>query len=92
MFYKLQLELPGTSFEFLSEVIQFESIVRGRQGANLVDYRNGLVPLVRTTTPYQKPNQKISPQHYQIIDCIKQSSGLPDLKFMKCHFHIVISF
>jgi len=39
-----------------------------------VDCRDGLVPIVRTTTPYQKPAQVFRPIHREIIDNVKKRS------------------
>ena len=58
----------------------FEDITRGRQGAVLVDYKNDLFPLVRTTSIYNNPAQKFLPIHYQLIENIKQITN-QDLEF-----------
>jgi hypothetical protein len=81
MFTKFILDLPSDSFKQLSESIQFEDIINGRTGANLIDYKNGLIPLIRTTTIYNKPNQKFLPVHYSLIDNIKKVVNYDNLEF-----------
>jgi hypothetical protein len=81
MFNKFILDFPTNLFEQLSKSIGFEDINNGRKGANIIDYKNNLVPLVRTTTTYHIPNQKFLPIHYHIIDDIKKTFGHDDLEF-----------
>lgn len=79
MFSKAVLEFesePEQRFKELSTSTEFEDITKGRKGAILVDYRDELVPIVRTTTKYSKPVQKFLPIHYDIIDRIKNSFSL----------------
>jgi hypothetical protein len=71
MFKKFIIDFKD-SFEKLSDSAKFEDIAKGRKGANLVDFDNGVVSLVRTTTIYQNTNQKFSKIHYDIIDKIKE--------------------
>lgn len=59
-------------FDELSKLTEFENIINGRLGANLVDYKNNLIPIVRTTTIYNKKAQKFLPIHYDIIENIKK--------------------
>ncbi len=83
MFNKYTIDYKENIFKELSNSIQFENIISGRQGANIVDYNeiNNLIPLVRTTTIYNRPNQKFKPIHYDIINNIKNISGIPTLQF-----------
>lgn len=70
MFHKIILSLPDI-FDDLIKTTNFENITTGRCGANIIDYTNGLVPLVRTTTQYQNASQPFSKIHYQLIEKIK---------------------
>jgi hypothetical protein len=81
MFDKFILELKSNLYESLLKSVNLEDITKGRKGANLVDYKNGLIPLVRTTTSYKKPNQKFSDVHYNIIDNIKKVTKIKNLEF-----------
>lgn len=80
MFEKFALDFKNP-FDELSESVKFEDIARGRKGANLVDLKNGLIPLVRTTTIYQNPNQKFSKIHFDMIDKIKEVTKYKELDF-----------
>ena len=68
MFTKFTIDTETNLFEELSKSITFEDITNGRQGATLVDYKDDLIPLVRTTTNYNNPAQKFLPIHYDIIE------------------------
>lgn len=76
MFKKMIIHSDENLFEKLTNDIQFEDITNGRQGTVLVRLENDMIPLVRTTTPYQKPVQQFKQVHYDIIDKIKETSGL----------------
>ena len=69
MFTKLNLEFGEHTFEKLLEHTNFEDITNGRKGTNLLIF-NENIPLVRTTTNYIKPAQKIKPIHRKIVDAI----------------------
>ena len=80
MFSKYIIDFEN-SFNQLSESCQFEDITKGRKGAILVDYKNDLIPIVRTTTCYNNPNQKFLPIHYKLIDKIKEVTQDYKLEF-----------
>lgn len=73
MFKKSILNIQSNLFYQLSKATDFEDIVKGRKGTVLVNPENDLIPLVRTTTNYEKPAQKFLKIHYDIIDKIKES-------------------
>jgi len=90
MFKKRILDIENNSFEELSKSAEFEDIVKGRQGAVLVNYENELIPLIRTTSKYATPVQKFLPIHDEIMNKIKEtfketldqnSEGLNDIQF-----------
>ena len=98
MFYKFDIEfdvdLDSDLFNTLSKCTEFENIIEGRVGANLIDCKtldilapteigakNYIVPLVRTTTVYNKPSQKMLQIHYDVIDKIKKTSKMENLNF-----------
>ena len=54
----------------LMESVSFEPITGGRLGAVLADLRDGVVPLVRTTTRYHNPTQPFTRVHYDLITSI----------------------
>lgn len=68
-------------FDELLKSTEFEDITNGRKGAILVDYKNDLIPIVRTTTNYNKPVQKFLSIHHKIIDSIKEISNNHKLEF-----------
>ncbi len=95
MFTKFTLDTNPNIFNELSESIEFENIVNGRKGATLVDYKNDLIPIIRTTTNYykndlipiirtttnyNKPTQKFLQLHYDIIENIKKTSKIEHLE------------
>ena len=71
-FHKFIMHDPLNLFDQLHTSSQFENITTGRYGATLVDYRDSLVPIVRTTTNYKNPSQQFLPIHHDIIDKIKK--------------------
>ena len=75
MFSKLNLEsIRHNIFDELSTITEFEDICEGRKGAVLVDCKNDLIPLVRTTTNYHKSSQRFQPIHYDIFEKIKSQA------------------
>lgn len=68
-------------FDELLKSTEFEDITNGRKGAILVDYKNDLIPIVRTTTNYNKSVQKFLSIHHKIIDNIKEVSNNHKLEF-----------
>jgi hypothetical protein len=80
MFTKFNLNLDTNRFEELSKSANFETITRGRKGANLVDCKEELIPIVRTTTVYNQPVQNFLPIHHEIIRNIKTRSDYNDLE------------
>lgn len=80
MFSKYVINFPHNIFEELLKSTKFEDIVGGRQGSILVDCKDGLIPIVRTTTVHDKPTRFL-PIHYDIIDNIKKTSKHPQLEF-----------
>ena len=83
MFNKFIIDFPTNLFQQLSDSksIKFQDITNGRKGANIIDCKDNLIPLVRTTSIYNIPNQKFLPIHYDIIDNIKKSSKNNNLEF-----------
>jgi len=88
MFRRFDIDFTGSdtdspdTFDALQTSINFEDIVRGRKGAILVDADKdgpsslGLIPLVRSTTPYSMPAQRFRQTHYDLMDRIIQRSKL----------------
>jgi len=81
MFYKYILDYNNNVFEELQNTIQYEDIINGRKGTNIIDYKNNLIPLVRTTTIYNKPAQPFLDIHYNIINDIKRVSNIENIEF-----------
>lgn len=79
-FTKFIIDYKTNIFEELSTSAQFEDTHNGRKGKNLIDYKNNLVPIIRTTTIYNKPAQKFLPIHHNIIENIKKISKIQDLE------------
>lgn len=61
-------------FEKLSELI-FESNIKNRKEAVLVDNKNGLIPIVRTTSTYNNPAQQFLPIHFDLMDKIRSATS-----------------
>ena len=81
MFEKFTIDIQTNLFEQLANSCEFEDVVIGRKGANLVDCSNDLVPIVRTTTKYNNPVQRFSPIHYDMVDAIRTITNRNDLSF-----------
>lgn len=69
-FYKFILPLEGDLFQKLSGSVEFEDITKGRKGNHLVKLSDEVVPIVRTTTKYNKPAHNFAPIHDLIIENI----------------------
>jgi hypothetical protein len=76
MFNKKVLNFDINLFNQLSESVIFEEIIDGRKGAILVDKKDELIPLVRSTTVYNRPAQIFSKIHYDILEKIKNETNL----------------
>ncbi len=74
--FKKTISSEKNLFKELSNGIQFEDITDGRKGTVLVRPTNGLIPLVRTTTSYQQPAQQFKQAHYEVMNKIKEQSGV----------------
>jgi len=79
MFEKFNLTFDSNSFGILYKSAIFENITKGRLGTTLIDDINGTIPLVRTTTKYNKPAQSFQKIHYDIINKINEIKN--DVKF-----------
>lgn len=80
MFTKFIIDYEVNPFEELLKSVEFENITNGRKGAILVDYKNDLIPIVRSTTIYNKPAQKLLPIHYDMIENIKKVTRIKELE------------
>lgn len=74
-FYKFILPLKQDLFPEISKSVDFEDVTKGRKGNHLVDMGEKGVPIVRTTTKYNKPAPLFSAIHHTIIESIKQEVG-----------------
>lgn len=81
MFSKYIINSDTNLFNDLSTSVDFEDITIGRKGAILIDNNNNLIPIVRTTTNYNKPAQKFKDIHHKLIDMIRKVSNNDNLKF-----------
>lgn len=81
MFNKYTItDFKANLFNELSTNVNYENITKGRKGTNIVDIRdNNMIPLVRTTTVYNEASQKMLQIHYNIIEKIKNVSGISNL-------------
>jgi len=77
--YFLEKEDDFNPFNTLCASADFEPITLGRKGANLVDMKDNIIPLVRTTTRYQKPNQKMLPIHHNLLKQIQNITEKKDI-------------
>lgn len=90
-FKKIVIDYDKNIFGELEKSARFEEVTNGRVGVVLLDNRNGLIPIVRTTTCYQEPAQSFSDIHYGLIDKIKEKSGIADLEFNNGLFELYTS-
>ncbi|GEN74601.1 alpha-ketoglutarate-dependent dioxygenase AlkB [Chryseobacterium hagamense] len=85
-FYKLLLPLEENLFKKLTACVDFEVTGKGRLGNHLVKESKGIIPLVRTTTKFQKRANVFSEVHYPIIKAIHaeilmENLNLPEQDF-----------
>lgn len=71
-FILINLNYETNLFEQLANSVYWEDITKGRKGGVLIDIKNEMIPIVRTTTIYNKPAQLFSPIHNKIIEDIKK--------------------
>jgi len=79
MFTQFNLEFNENLFQELDESVQFENITDDRQIANLVLTNDMYVPIVRTTTKYNKPAQLFPKIYSDIADNIKNIAKTKDI-------------
>eukprot|EP00026_Physarum_polycephalum_P015615 Phypoly_transcript_16336.p1 GENE.Phypoly_transcript_16336~~Phypoly_transcript_16336.p1 ORF type:complete len:262 (+),score=12.64 Phypoly_transcript_16336:34-786(+) len=60
-------------YSALASSVAFEVVGRGREGAILIDDKDGRVPLYRSTAEFQQPSQRFRPIHHELVAAI----GLP---------------
>lgn len=72
MFEKFIIDYKTNLFDQLVDTASYEDVANGRKGAVLADYKDNLIPIVRTTTIYNKPSQRMSKIHYDLIESIKK--------------------
>lgn len=58
-------------FERLKEGVELEQLSDERQGAVLAEITDGMIPIVRTTTSYERPTQIFTDAHKNLIEKIK---------------------
>lgn len=80
MFTKFIIDYQTNIFEALSKSTKFENVTKGRKAANVIDYSDNLIPMVRTTTSYNESPQRFLPIHYDIIENIKMTSKIEGLE------------
>ena len=69
-FYKWILPLQGDMFNELCSAVDFEELGKGRKGNHLVRLEDEHIPLVRTTSKYNKPAHRFSAAHHSIAQTI----------------------
>lgn len=77
---KYTIDCKTTLFDQLESSAQFEYVAHGRKRAILVDCKNNLIPIVRTTTKYNVPAQQFLKIHYDIIDSIKSIKSIKSIE------------
>ncbi len=92
--YKLSLENDlfqdtfQNVFQKLSHQIDFEELGKGRKGSILVNKNNGNIPIVRTTTNYQKPAHIFSDLHNELAQIIKNTvNHTENTQFLELDFN-----
>lgn len=81
MFLESIIDINVNPFEELSASANFEPVTKGRMGAVIVDPKDKLIPIVRTTTIYQNSATSFLPIHYAIIEKIKAKFNHLNLQF-----------
>ncbi len=81
MFIKYKFDYTTNPFIDFTNNIKFEDITNGRKGTNIVKLDNNKVPIVRTTTTYNKPAFEFKPLFNRLIDDIKRISNNEKLDF-----------
>ena len=82
MFITHQLSFSANPFENLNKASPLENISRGREGGIIVQpNKKGDLPLVRSTTSYQKPPGRMEKVHHQVIDKIYEIAKIKNLYF-----------
>lgn len=81
MFTTFQLSLDSNIFEDLSNSVVLEKITSGRKGAVVTDVKDGLVPIVRTTTCYFTPAFYFSAVYKILIEEIREVTKNKELMF-----------
>lgn len=74
-FYKFKLPIKENLFNELSNSVDFEEGNKGRKGNHLVKISTEGIPIVRTTTKYNKPAHNFSPIHDSIVEEIKSAAN-----------------
>jgi hypothetical protein len=81
MFYTTKLD-TNITFDELNELTDYDRITEGRFGSNVVRIRNGnQVPIVRTTTRYEKPSRIFHEKHLRLVSSIKRHFYYLDIDF-----------
>ena len=84
MFEQFNLNIDDDNlFNILTDSIVFEDVIKdkSRRGAVLVSPNDNMIPIIRTTTKYNKPVQRLLPMHYKLIENIKKTIGNNDISF-----------
>ena len=81
MFRQYEINCHENIFYQLKEQINFENITKGRIGSTIVNLKNNLIPIVRTTTKYQNPSQCFTNLHFELIEKIKNILNISQLQF-----------
>lgn len=68
---KYKLDFNRNIFNELEQSVILEDVINGRTGTTIVNNKD-IIPLVRTTTKYNLPNQLFKSIHYEIIEKIKE--------------------
>lgn len=79
-FYKFNLDYTENLFDKLSNSIYFDNVTKGRCGTVLANINDNIVPIIRTTTIYNKPTQQFQPVHLKLIEDIKRVSQFENLE------------
>jgi hypothetical protein len=80
MFYSFSVNIENSIFSNLKNSFEYEPITKGRYGTNLVYVSDKKVPLVRTTTKYQKPAH-IYNANKHVLEIIRQINHFQNVDF-----------
>lgn len=67
-----EIEMESNIFNKLLNISKLEEICKGRKGGVLVECKDNMIPIVRTTTQYKSSVKELSEKHKEIMEKIAE--------------------